>query len=57
MAKASPKEAQEVANFFAFFNSDLPEDLRSAGAGTSVGDVDSTCATYLDDSMHGADSH
>ena len=36
---------------FAFFNSDLPEELRNVGAGTVIGRTELTCSIYLDDSM------
>ena len=51
LGQGFPQGGPRSGKLFAFFNSDLPEDLRSAGAGISVGDVDITCATYLDDSM------
>ncbi len=49
LGQGIPQGGPRSGKLFAFFNSDLPEDLRSVGAGTSVGDI--TCATYLDDSM------
>jgi hypothetical protein len=51
LGQGIPQGGPRSGKLFAFYNSDLPEDLRSAGAGTSVGDVDITCATYLDDSL------
>ena len=36
---------------YALYNSDLPEELRVAGAGVKIGEQDLTCAIYLDDSM------
>ena len=48
LGQGFPQGGPRSGKLFAFFNSDLPEDLRSAGAGISVGDVDITCATYLD---------
>ena len=43
---ASHKEAQE----WQALRIDLPEALRKVGAGTRVGEVEVTCAIYLDDS-------
>jgi hypothetical protein len=51
LGQGIPQGGPRSGKLFAFFNSDLPEELRSVGAGTSVGDVDITCATYLDDSL------
>ena len=46
-----PQGGPRSGKLFGLFNSDLPEALRKAGAGTQIGEVDLTCATFLDDSM------
>ena len=51
LCQGIPQGGPKSGKLFAFSNSDLPGELRTAGAGTSVGEVDLTCATYLDDSL------
>jgi hypothetical protein len=51
LKKGIPQGGPRSGKLFAFYNSDLPAALREAGAGTLIGDVEFTCATYLDDTM------
>ena len=51
LGQGVPQGGPHSGNLFCYFGSDLPEILKSAGAGTTVGEVAPTCTTYLDDSM------
>ena len=46
-----PQGGPRSGQLYALYNSDLPDDLRGAGAGAMIGEVNLTCAIYLDDSM------
>ena len=46
-----PQGGPRSGKLFSLYNSDLPGELRHAGAGTTIGEVDLTCAIFLDDSM------
>ena len=51
LGQGVPQGGPRSGKLFALFNSDLPEELRVAGAGVKIGEQDLTCAIYLDDSM------
>jgi len=46
-----PQGGPSSGKLFAFFNSDLPEQLRMVGVGTVISRTELTCAIYLDDSL------
>ena len=46
-----PQGGPRSGKLFSLYNSDLPGELRKVGAGTTIGEVDLTCAIFLDDSM------
>ena len=46
-----PQGGPRSGKLFAVFNSDVPSMLRNVGAGTAIGEVDITCAIFMDDSM------
>ena len=50
-AQGIPQGGPRSGKLFALYNSDLPDALRKVGAGTVVGEVEITCATFLDDSV------
>ena len=51
LGQGVPQGGPRSGKLYALFNSDLPEELRAAGAGVKIGEQDLTCAIYLDDSM------
>jgi len=51
LGQGVPQGGPRSGKLFALYNSDLPDVLRGAGAGAMVGEVNVTCAIYLDDSM------
>jgi len=52
-----PQGGPRSGNLFCYFGSDLPDQLKAAGAGAKVGEVSLTCTTYLDDSMIPHENH
>ena len=46
-----PQGGPRSGKLYGLYNSDLPDELRAVGAGTTIGEVDLTCAIFLDDSM------
>ena len=51
LSQGIPQGGPRSGKLYGLFNSDLPDALRSVGAGTVIGEVDLTCAIFLDDSM------
>jgi hypothetical protein len=51
LCQGVPQGGPRSGKLFALFNSDVPDMLRNVGAGTAIGEVDITCAIFMDDSM------
>ena len=51
LGQGVPQGGPRSGKLFALYNSDLPDALRGAGAGAKIGEVNLTCAIFLDDSM------
>ena len=47
----APQGAPRSGDIFGTFNSDLPEELKTAGAGVKIKEEHITCVTFLDDTL------